>query len=299
MKIIYKFYKPNEGLEEIQAQIFNYNTGFKSTAEEIKDRYRQEKTNPRFIRYAFSEEGKPLAYIQARVSKDKNVLLGYPWAYPECPEKVQDILFDEMLAYVKKKEPKQISYWILDDWEKQIEFFKRKGFQLTTEGFCYDFEVKSLSSHTSEGVGHTVRIATPDDVDLLVELGSVDKEMKRHFSRTWLKDYFTNKVLRDGHCVLVFDREDQIICSSAPLRWKDEATEEEYIMLRFTATRPGHENAWEPLVIAIAKECAAIGWTDLPLRVYGEKNSVTDRILKKYNPKPVSCYNLYTMKQEG
>lgn len=299
MKVIYKFYTPNQGLEEIQARIFNHNTGFNATAEEIRERYKRGKTNPHFIRYAFSEEGQPLAYVQARVAQDKSILIGYPWAYPECPEEVQNVLFDEMLAYILQKEPKQINYWIRNDWEKQTQFFERKGFRRTIEGFCYLFDVKDLSQRTSEDLTYHSRVATLDDLEFLIEIGSIDKELKRLFSRSWLQDYFTNKVLKDGHCILVFDNEEQIVCASAPLRWKEEAEDvEKHIMLRFTATRPGNERAWETLVIALAKECTVIEWTDLPIRVDGKKGSEIDQILKKYNPESTTCYDLFTLTRE-
>ena len=30
--------------------------------------------------------------------------LGFPWALPECPEEVQERLFEEMLDYIKTRE---------------------------------------------------------------------------------------------------------------------------------------------------------------------------------------------------
>ena len=54
LKIIYRFYKPNQGLEEIQAQIYNQATDERATADQIRERYKIEKTNPKFVRYAFT-----------------------------------------------------------------------------------------------------------------------------------------------------------------------------------------------------------------------------------------------------
>ena len=81
MEIVYRFYEPNQGLEEVQAHLYNQATGEKATAEQIRTRYETEKTNPRFVRYAFAEDGKPLAYIQAKKEKNK-FAIGYPWAVP-------------------------------------------------------------------------------------------------------------------------------------------------------------------------------------------------------------------------
>jgi hypothetical protein len=72
-----------------------------------------------------------LAYIQARAGKDELFSLGYPWATPDCPVEVQEKLFDEMLSYIKLKNPKMIRYWLHDDWKNQMEFFNKKGFKIS------------------------------------------------------------------------------------------------------------------------------------------------------------------------
>ena len=44
-----------------------------------------------------TEDGKMLAYVQARdYPPEKEIHLGYPWAVSDCPEGVQDKLFDEL-----------------------------------------------------------------------------------------------------------------------------------------------------------------------------------------------------------
>lgn len=131
MKIVYKFYESNQGLEEIQTSIYNQNTGFDAPVEAIKERIRNEKTDPKQLRYAFSEEGQPLAYIQARAGKNGLFSLGYPWAAPNCPIDVQEKLFDEMFSFIKQKNPTMIRFWLHDDWKKQIEFFRKKGFEIS------------------------------------------------------------------------------------------------------------------------------------------------------------------------
>ncbi len=84
----------------------------------MKERIQKQKADPKHIRYAFSEEGLLLAYIQARAGKNGLFSLGYPWVTPECPIGIQEKLFDEMLLYIKQKNPKMIKYWLHDDWKK-------------------------------------------------------------------------------------------------------------------------------------------------------------------------------------
>jgi len=74
MKVQYTFYKPEKGLEEIQATIYNealrkYGKGITVTAEQIKQRYNSEKPDPKGIRYALKDDDAPLAYIQTRVTE--------------------------------------------------------------------------------------------------------------------------------------------------------------------------------------------------------------------------------------
>jgi len=66
MNVNYRFYEPNKGLEEFQAKIFNQANNRAVTAKEIRKRYEEEKIDPKTVRYAFSNDNKPLAYVQAR-----------------------------------------------------------------------------------------------------------------------------------------------------------------------------------------------------------------------------------------
>ena len=66
MNVIYKFWEPNKGLEEHQATIYNKSTNNSVTAQSIVDRLGREKIDQKTVRYALTEDGKPLAYIQAR-----------------------------------------------------------------------------------------------------------------------------------------------------------------------------------------------------------------------------------------
>ena len=69
---------------------------------------------------------------------------------------------------------------------------------------------------------------------------------------------------------------------------------ESSIILRFTATKPGYEDAWPYLLVAIAKECIKAGW-DLPLDVNLEDESKVANILLKLKPKISVSYHLYVL----
>jgi hypothetical protein len=299
MKVIYRFYEPNQGLEEVQAKIFNFNMENLETydqrgdPEEIRKRYEFNLTDPKQVRFAFTEEGEPLAYIQSRINQNKTISIGYPWAMPKCPSEVQEKIFDELFNYIKdKKKPKEINYWLFYKWREQIDFFERKGFSKKIEGYRYEFDVLETSKLDLLNNNHyRSRLATDDDLGLLLEVSLLDKDMNNAgFTEKWLRSYFTEKVLKDGHCILVF-KNDQIVCSSAPLRFKE--NNKEIIILRFTATKPGNEKAWLPLISHITQECLRIGWNDVPLRVNTSSDSKIADILKTLNPKIKPSYHFY------
>jgi len=243
-----------------------------------------------------TENGDPLAYIQSRITQDKSIYLGYPWAMPNCPEEVQYKLFDDMFKFVKGKKPKEISYWLHSDWISQIEFFREKGFIKKIEGFALDFDIMETSELELPKNKFTHRLATEKDLDQLIELSLLDDNLK-NFSKDFLYDYFTNKVLKDGHCVLVFE-DNVAVCASAPLQQKN-VIGEEYIILRFVATKPGFEKAWLTILKQIAKECVKINWNDKnPLRIFSGSNEKIFPMLKKLNPKICRTYDLYVYKEK-
>ncbi|MHA1969092.1 MAG: hypothetical protein ACW964_14995 [Candidatus Hodarchaeales archaeon] len=62
MNIRYQKWEPNKGLEEKQAELYNQNNPGPQpvTAQQIIDRYKQEKIDPKTINYAFSDTGSRL-----------------------------------------------------------------------------------------------------------------------------------------------------------------------------------------------------------------------------------------------
>ena len=291
--IRYEYYSPNKGLEEIQAHIFNINTQGRVTAKDIEHKIAKMRKDPKLLRYAFSEEGKPLAYIQASQVSSSVYYLGYPWCLPECPSSVQEKLFTDMLEYLKAKDLDEIQYWLNAIHTEAIAFFESKGFIQQIKGVTYKFNLQKIKDHPLEPSEYTTHLATQEDVEILVEIGTIDKELQQAgLTGEWLKNYFETKVLTDGHCIMVKE-EGKIICASAPLR-DPHGTESNNIILRFTATRPGYEDAWPNLIIEIANECIKAGW-DLPLHVNLEDESKVAKLLLPLQPKISESYHLYVL----
>ena len=103
MEIEYRPYQ--SGYEKQQAKIYSESSGILATAEEILQRYKTEKTDPQYIRFAFTKEGKALAYCQVRLEKKGSIAIGYPWALPNCPTEVQEKLFNDLMTYMSPRCP--------------------------------------------------------------------------------------------------------------------------------------------------------------------------------------------------
>ncbi|MHA1984655.1 MAG: hypothetical protein ACW967_09895, partial [Candidatus Hodarchaeales archaeon] len=160
MNVVYRFYESEAGLEEIQAEI--YNTAIKrydgnpATAEQIKTRYQDESFDPKGVRYAFDDQGKPLAYIQTR--KTPNLLyLGYPWAIDpnsSVTKEAQTKLFDEMFEYVKKANPERqiVLGSVQSNWTEVLDFVKKRNFDVRFRNARYSFKVSDLANISVTGL---------------------------------------------------------------------------------------------------------------------------------------------------
>ena len=279
MNVIYKKWNPDEGLEEIQAKIYTGVSGLPARPEDIKPRniHRGEDAT----RYVLSKDGEALAYVTSWVNNENPEQggIGYPWSFPECPADAKDKIFDELYTHLKKeKKLKEIRTGIVLTSKiagEQIEFFEKRGFKEVERAYQFnrDLAVEELAKKNLEGkaASLTSRIATSDDIDLLVELTLSDQQLKNAFpDEEGFRNYFENRVLKDGHAVLVFDG-DKAVAASAALRLEPDGSillgDEERIIMRFTAIRPGYNHAWERLVVEFAKEMKNAGWSDIPIRI--------------------------------
>ena len=189
MNVTYKFWEKDSGFEEIQAKLFNENNPNQPqpvTAKDIADRFEREKIDPKTVRYAFSDNDKSLAYIQARdYTEIKETHLGYPWATADCPEEVQHKLFDEMLEYLKTRDTGfdiRVNGYVAN--EKIMNFLKSKpSLKKVGKNYRKEFDVKQLEKLTASEEVFQIRKATKNDVNILVELIKEDGRYSGQFSK--------------------------------------------------------------------------------------------------------------------
>lgn len=280
LKVIYRHYEAEKGLEELQAQIYNSATkdlprSTPASAEQILQRYRTENIDPKAVRYALKEDGSPLAYVQTRVTSnpegEKTTWIGYPWGIPGCPPEVQEKLWAEAFEYVKNRvleemeEAKFIIGFFNEAWENQIAFAKDKGFEEEDRGYQYGLDVRKASEAAHPG--YSTRIANENDLTALIELCKADPALRGAFPNedAWIS-YFKDKVLPDGNTILLFNEKGRLICVGAPLH----GFSEDGVIVRFSATLPNYESAWKTLLVQISKRCIEQGWEDLPLLFFGD-----------------------------
>ncbi len=295
MKVIYRHYEPEQNLEEIRAKIYTTASGLPATADLI--RLQALNSDPKLMRFAFTEKDEPLAYISASSSESQpwTIGMGYPWALPACPPNVQEKIFQDLVSYIKENKKIQeivtgvtLTSKIADE---QIRFFTEKGFTEKERVFLYalDYDVKEISEWklTKDIRSFRSRVATNRDINQLIEVCQSDPNTRNAFpNRAAWENYFKDRVLKDGHAVMVF-KGDQVVAASAPLRFKPDGIflrgKDERIIMRFRAVRPGYRVAWKRLLTELAKETVAAGWTDLPLReqIFFSSNEYTAPLLAK------------------
>jgi len=298
MKVIYRHYEPEQNLEEIRAKIYTTASGLPATADQI--RLQALNRDPKLMRFAFTDKDEPLAYISASGSDSQpwTIGMGYPWALSGCPSNVQEKLFKDLVSYIKEnKKIQEIVTGVALTSKiagEQIRFFTENGFTEKERVFLYalDYDVKEVSEWklTEDIRAFRSQVATSKDINRLIEVCQSDPNTRNAFptQEAW-ESYFKDRVLKDGHAVMVF-KGDQVVAASAPLRFKPNGiflrgTEERTIM-RFRAIRPGHRAAWKRLLIELAKETVTAGWTDLPLReqIFFSTSEYTAPLLAEQHP---------------
>ncbi len=279
MDIVYKVWESDQGLEDIQAKIFSEASGIPERADIIRQRNLQRA--PEMTRYALTKDGEPLAYVTARDSSsgEGRTYIGYPWGMPGCPEEAQLKIFDELLSYLdEREETKEIGTTIITGSrlrEVQEKFFKQRGFVEDERIYTYilpmDVAETSKLQVSEKAASLKSKTATNDDLDDLVEIFMADAGLRSQVaSEEAARSYFTDRVFETGHVVLLYDGE-KVVASTAPLRREPDGNrirgDEERIIMRFTAIRPGYNYAWSRLLVEMAKECKEAGWTDIPIQV--------------------------------
>ncbi|UCE10299.1 MAG: hypothetical protein JSW61_15215 [Candidatus Thorarchaeota archaeon] len=279
MKVVYRNYEPDQGLDEIQAEIYTSMSGLPARADQIRGR--NTSRAPEMTRYAFTEDGKPLAFITARdsTSDTGRTYIGYPWAFPECPEEVREKLFSEHMKFLKEREEtKEIGVTVVSTCkiaEQQLTYLQGKGFTEEDRFYYFDkdLDVREVSKWklSKNAASYESRLANQKDIDTLIELSMSDPYLKNAFpSEEASRIYFEERVLKEGHAMLIFNG-DKPVAAGALLRMQPNGLflrgDEERIVMRFTANNPEYSDAWNRLVYELAKEAKAAGWSEVPLRV--------------------------------
>ena len=161
MEINYRFYEPNQGLEEIQAKIFSQANNQVVTGKEIQERFEREKIDPKTVRYAFTKDNKPLAYIQARDYENiREVHIGRTWSMPDCPEEVKIKMFDNLLTYMKGRKSELRLKFKTSGEPEQIKFAEDRGFKLDHKNIRFTIDLESIAKFDSAKLNYTIRRAS-------------------------------------------------------------------------------------------------------------------------------------------
>ncbi|MHA2095625.1 MAG: hypothetical protein ACW98F_13475 [Candidatus Hodarchaeales archaeon] len=269
MEVEYRKYQPNEGLEEIQAEIFvNAQTRIPDRAypvpsveevvQQIKERNKNDPPDVNAIRYALTTDGKPLAYVQSHITNRYNATeVSFPHAMENCPPEVQDKLFKELVDYVADRDKdKGDDHQIIaggvyrSDRKQEIDFLKSNGFKVDRKFITYQYKSDTLVFEGEDKFTLQKGDLT-DETDLaaLFELGRVDETALEAFPKEeQLKRYYENIQRYPLKVVLIF--EDELIVAAGAIR----AEENQNPSVQFTFYRPGHESAWKRLLIHISKK---------------------------------------------
>jgi hypothetical protein len=292
MEINYKYWEQDAGFEELQAEIYNANNPEQQqpvTAKDIATRFKNEKIDPKTVRYAFMDD-KAIAYVQARdYEEEKETHLGYAWGLPDCPEEVQHKLFDEMLSYIKTRD---VGYDIRVNGdasnEKTMNFIKSKSsLKEIGQHYRHELNVKKLSQMVPPEGDYKIRKANMEDVDILVQLIKDDGRYAGQFSEDkGIADYFSERVLPANHCFMVF-KDDKLVMATAPLITTLPGDSEERLILRFHSFLPDTDKALMPLLIQVAKECVSTPEMESKnlamFEGFGDSQNIKDTY-KKLNP---------------
>ncbi|UYP44221.1 hypothetical protein NEF87_000506 [Candidatus Lokiarchaeum ossiferum] len=210
MEVKYRFYEPNQGLEEIQGKIYSQANNRIVTGKEIQERFEREKIDPKTVRYAFTKDNKPLAYIQARDYENVGeVHIGRVWAMPECPEEIKTTMFDDLLTYMKgRKSDLRLKFNTTGDPE-QIKFAEERGFKLDQKVIRFTIDRESIAKFDTSKLNYSLRRATMDDFEeikkcYLKALGHVGRTVNEQ-----LANFFKTQI-ETGFMSLAFEGEEMI-----------------------------------------------------------------------------------------
>lgn len=264
-------YEPGKNFEELQAKVYNEanQTLFgKATVDQIKNVTSKDDFDPATVRYLFEDE-EIKGYVQAKIHHNtKEAHISFPWVLNGVSEQHQRLLYEDLLSYLQHHDTYgkyKIRMNMFANPESNLNFIKKYGFKRTDTWNQLHFDKKVLAD-TPYDKKYSHKVATNEDIDLLVQLIKTDGRFKTTFSDDGkIKEYF-NKVLETGHLLIIFES-NEIVGAGAPLVVDANQRLEKRIVIRFEAYKdPKSRIVHIPLVVEIAKECLKTNYgEDLPI----------------------------------
>ncbi|TFH31374.1 MAG: hypothetical protein E4G98_00170 [Promethearchaeota archaeon] len=286
MAFTYRNYAPNQGLEAIQARIFNQaNVPRNVTPEEIQERFEREKIDPKTVVYAFNEQDEPVAYIQARDYPDrKEVHLGYPWSMPDCPLDVQKKMFSDLLTYLKTRDSDLAIRSNTQNIPKFVEFVKTQGFIEDGKVIRFEINLNSIANAKADfsNLPYTLRKATMDDYDAVKiayfkALGDLARQDNENFNT------FVKQCIESGFMHLAIYNETIVgACTNTIPDAENIALDDQNFGLQFFFTHIGEEKAISMLMRNAIEIAVREQWNRDTIRIgFTDENSQEMDVLTK------------------
>ena len=293
---------PDIDFNQVQATIYNNvvnkYTGNTVTTDEIRERIEKDKFDANGMMYAFTIENKPLAYIRYYLYPSGNLYIGYPWCIDECPEDVQERLFSDLKAYIKRKFPdKTIAR--LGFADNRItpfhEFARKKNLEKAFWEVEFNIDVEEFSKINLGEFSY--RESTETDLESLVTIAMEDfvfYGQEKVLNKEETKKYFRNVVFKHGNCV-AFLKNDEIIGSTSPWRnkpWNNSL----FTFIRYESILRKYEKHRYLLYVTLAKLLHDKGLVDEKL--FFSKDNTQEQVITKLEQLGVekkggaSCYNV-------
>lgn len=211
MNVKYCNYELNKGLEEVQANLYNQTTlDLKITGKKIQERIEREKMDPKMIRYAFDNDNKLIAFVEARdYAKPGEFIIQRVSAVAECPQEVKTKLFEDLLNYLKsKKMDHNLKYYTNGDSE-HLTYAKEHGYELNTKFLRYTIDLESISKFDTSNLIYTIRSAKMEDLEQIFECyNKVHPDLGRSITDQTLS--MIKSQIKSGLLFLVYEGEELI-----------------------------------------------------------------------------------------
>lgn len=234
MDIIYKNYTPNEGLEEIQGNLYSMNNDRTVTGKEIQERFEQEKIDPKSVIYAFKSDNKPLAYIQARdYPQLGQTHIGRPWAIPECPDEVKEKMFNDLFKYMVSRETdlKLLLNTNLDSKMEQLA--KDNDMVLDRNLIQLEFDLTTLAKFDKSSYNYTIRKANTDDLEAIYTCRNLAYRTDPNERNDRFTEYLKTTI-ESGYFYLVYEGETLIGAGASRKPTEEEVTTNLGLAIVFT-----------------------------------------------------------------